>query len=327
MISAYRARIYRLIFWLAGLYNLAFGLWVCLWPAAFFSWTEIAPPNYPALWQCLGMVVGLYGILYAGAARNLQRARLVIAVGLLGKILGPIGFFLVTAANEWPLRTVTLIVFNDLVWWMPFSLFLLDTTRLGKALRASAPWFCLAAHVAAGLGLLLIAGRDSAGLAYGFAHLPLWRANWSLWMCASISLVAFYAWWGAWAPPRPAIIALCISMAGLGCDLFAESLLFGWPANRLVAIEPLAFMLSGAVANSCYTAAGIILTLATPSLRRWQRNWAWLIWMSGIALTISTLLKARQAMAISTVSLLFFFLLWVALLGWQLPNQESDTTR
>jgi hypothetical protein len=143
MISAYRARLYRLIFSLAAIYNLAFGLWACLWPEAFFSWTEIAPPNYPALWQCLGMVVGLYGILYASAARDLQRARLVIAVGLLGKILGPIGFFLITAANEWPLRTVTLIVFNDLVWWLPFSLFLLDPTRLGNGFEQARPGFVL----------------------------------------------------------------------------------------------------------------------------------------------------------------------------------------
>ena len=323
MISAYRARLYRLIFWLAAIYNLAFGLWACLWPEAFFSWTEIAQPNYPALWQCLGMVVGLYGILYASAARDLQRARLVIAVGLLGKILGPIGFLLTTAAGQWPMRAVTLIVFNDFVWWLPFSLFLLDPTRLGKALRASAPWFCLAAHVAAGIGLLLIAGRDSAGLAFAFAHLPLWRANWAVWMCASISLVAFYAWWGAWAPPRPAIIAVCTSIAGLGCDLFAESLLLGWPANRLVAIEPMALMLSGVVANSCYTAAGIILTLTTPNLRRWQWIWAWLIWLSGIALTISTVLNASPIMAIAIASLFFFLLPWVALLGWQLPSRSQ----
>lgn len=40
-----------------------------------------------------GMVVGLYGILYAYAALRLDRAKLIIAIGPAGKILGPIGMF------------------------------------------------------------------------------------------------------------------------------------------------------------------------------------------------------------------------------------------
>ena len=36
-ISAYRAKLYCLIFSLAALYNIAFGLWACLWPRAFFT--------------------------------------------------------------------------------------------------------------------------------------------------------------------------------------------------------------------------------------------------------------------------------------------------
>src|SRR6266446_9204789 len=83
--SAYRAKLYRLIFALAAFYNIAFGLWAGLWPRAFFTSLEMAPPNYPGLWQCLGMVVGLYGVLYASAARCLDRAKLIIAVGLAGK--------------------------------------------------------------------------------------------------------------------------------------------------------------------------------------------------------------------------------------------------
>ena len=103
-ISAYRAKLYRLIFALAAIYNIAFGLWACLWPRAFFTSLAMAPPNYPGLWQCLGMVVGLYGVLYASAARHLEGARLIIAVGLAGKILGPIGLCLTIHSGEWPLR-------------------------------------------------------------------------------------------------------------------------------------------------------------------------------------------------------------------------------
>jgi hypothetical protein len=71
--SEYRAQLYRWIFGLAAVYNIAFGLWAGLWPRAFFDWVEIVPPNYPSLWSCLGMVVGLYGILYGYAAVRLER--------------------------------------------------------------------------------------------------------------------------------------------------------------------------------------------------------------------------------------------------------------
>src|SRR5438067_9699011 len=91
MMTAYRIAIYQLILTLAAIYNIAFGLWACLWPRAFFNILEMPQPNYPGLWQCLGMVVGLYGVLYAHAARALDQAKLVIAIGLAGKLLGPIG--------------------------------------------------------------------------------------------------------------------------------------------------------------------------------------------------------------------------------------------
>jgi len=77
------------------------------------------------------MVVGLYGLLCAYAAVRPDRAKLIIAIGLTGKILGPISMFMAVRSAEWPLRAVTLIVFNDFVWWLPFALFLLDRTRIG----------------------------------------------------------------------------------------------------------------------------------------------------------------------------------------------------
>ena len=47
--------------------------------------------NQPAVFACLGMVVGLYGILYLEVARVPERGWLIAAVGLTGKVLGPIG--------------------------------------------------------------------------------------------------------------------------------------------------------------------------------------------------------------------------------------------
>jgi hypothetical protein len=180
--------IYRLIFSLAALYNIAFGIWACIWPGALFAMLEMAAPNYPSLWQCLGMVVGLYGILYAYAAIHLDRAKLIIAIGLAGKILGPIGMFVAFQSGEWPLRAVTLIVFNDFVWWLPFTVFLLDGTRIGERLRLSAPYSCATLNFAAAVAMLFVLrGGTEAALniakraTFIAEHALLWRAGWAVW--------------------------------------------------------------------------------------------------------------------------------------------------
>ncbi|HLX07673.1 MAG TPA: hypothetical protein VKY89_07395 [Thermoanaerobaculia bacterium] len=80
--SPYRARLYRLTFSAAAAYNLAFGLWAGLCPQSFFLRFELAPPLYPAIWACLGMVLGVYGLGYAYAAWRLDRAAPFIAFAL-----------------------------------------------------------------------------------------------------------------------------------------------------------------------------------------------------------------------------------------------------
>lgn len=331
MISAYRAKLYRLIFALAAIYNIAFGLWACLWKRAFFTSLEMAPPNYPGLWQCLGMVVGFYGVLYASAAWRLDRAKLIIAIGLAGKILGPIGLIMTIHSGEWPLRALSLVVCNDLIWWLPFTLFLLEGTRSAERLRAAAPWLCFAANTAAAMAMGLVL-RDGTEAAPGFVsratyiagHLVAWRVGWGIWMLAGVSLVAFYTWWGAWlSSSRLAIAAFLVATAGLVCDLFAESLFLGWLPFRIESIAPLASLLTGGAANACYTVAGAMLTLGTPFLRGPLRVWAWAIWASGLALTIFTLAGGVSGMMISTAALLTLLCPWVAVFGWKLLHNEQ----
>jgi hypothetical protein len=329
MISAYRARYYRLIFSLAAAYNAAFGLWATLWPRSFFDCFEIAPPNYPALWRCLGMVVGLYGILYGYSAWRLDRARPIILVGLAGKILGPIGWLMVVNSGEWPLRTFPLIVFNDLVWWLPFALFLLDERRVGGWVRRATPWVCATINALAALAMLLLLRDGTEAIpniaeraTYISEHPALWRLGWAVWMTAALSLAGFYAWWGAWIPSkRLAIAAFIIALFGLACDLLAESLFIGWLPGQIERLTPLGSLLSGGAANSFYTIAGLILTLGTPFLRGLLRIWAWTIWLSGIALTVSVVVGSITDITISTAVLMSLLCPWVAVFGWSLSSQ------
>jgi len=334
MISNYRAKLYRLIFSLAAIYNFAFGLWACLRPQSFFDSVEIAPPNYPALWSCLGMVIGLYGVLYAYAAFRIDRAAPIISVGLAGKILGPIGWLIVINSREWPFRTFTLIVFNDLIWWLPFGLFLLDETHSGRWLRRITPWACAAINALAALALLFALRGGTEAISslveratYIAEHTTLWRAGWAVWMMAAVSLVGFYAWWGAWtASTSWAVVATAVALLGLACDLLAESFFIGWLPARIETLAPLGSLLTGGAANGLYTIAGIILTLGTRSLRGLLRIWAWAIWVSGFALTVCTVIGSTTGMAISTAALMLLLCPWIAAFGWKLQRDDHKGT-
>jgi peroxiredoxin/uncharacterized membrane protein HdeD (DUF308 family) len=105
---------------LAGVYNLLFGLWAVLFPLAIFQWLQVEAPNYPALWQCIGMIVGVYGIGYWIAANDPVRYWPLVLVGLLGKLFGPIGFLFTAWKGELPWSWGYMLMANDLIWWLPF---------------------------------------------------------------------------------------------------------------------------------------------------------------------------------------------------------------
>jgi len=87
------------------------------------------PANYPDVFGCLGMVVGLYGILYLKVALEPEEGRLIAAVGLVGKILGPIGLARLILTGVWAPRTAILCLTNDFIWWLPFALYLYDARK------------------------------------------------------------------------------------------------------------------------------------------------------------------------------------------------------
>ena len=117
---------HRAVLFLAAGYNVAFGAWAILRPGDFFALFDLPMTNHPAIWRCLGMVLGVYGAAYAWAAFRPVLVKPVVVLGLAGKILGPLGWVATVASGEWPLRTFPLILFNDLAWWIPFGAILLE---------------------------------------------------------------------------------------------------------------------------------------------------------------------------------------------------------
>jgi hypothetical protein len=330
-IPPYRAGLFRLLLALAAVYNVAFAAWTFLAPGAFFALLEMEPPRYPAIWQCLGMVVGVYGLGYAYGARRLERAAPFVLLGLVGKVLGPLGWIATVQSGEWPLRTFTLVLFNDLVWWLPFGLFLLEGTALGARLRGAAAPICAAFNFVAAIALATwlrpgteVAGPAADRLAWIAAHPVAWRAGWGIWMAAALSLVAFYAWWGARIPRRGvAIAAFLLATAGLAADILAESLYAAWLPHRHETVTPLARLLTGAVGNGLYTVAGIVLTAATPGLPRLLRACGWTIWTAGLLLSAFSIAGHAAGMAVATAIVFVLFPPWVFLVGRTLAGRTA----
>lgn len=121
----------------AAIYNVAWGIFIVLFPLWPFRLVGMVEPNYPAIVQCLGMIVGVYGVGYAIAARDPVAMWPLVLVGLLGKVLGPIGFVYAATIGEFPWVAGSTIITNDLMWWIPFTAILMHAARIQDARRTT----------------------------------------------------------------------------------------------------------------------------------------------------------------------------------------------
>ncbi|MHC4877185.1 MAG: SelL-related redox protein [Planctomycetota bacterium] len=123
---------------LAGIYNIAWGLVAACAPNAMLTGLGVDPlPIYPQFWQCIGMIVGVYGLGYLIAARSPYTHWPITLVGLLGKILGPIGFAVSAGTGTLPMAMTLTIVTNDLVWWIPFAMILFGAMRYHQSVGSA----------------------------------------------------------------------------------------------------------------------------------------------------------------------------------------------
>ncbi|NJL32322.1 MAG: alkyl hydroperoxide reductase [Phycisphaerales bacterium] len=124
----------------AGLYNLLWGAATIALPNATLELLGIVPtPITAAFWQCIGMIVGVYGLGYLIASRNPLRHWPIVLVGLLGKIFGPIGFIQALTQGVLPVQMGWTILTNDLLWWIPFALILKRALQQNRQPLATQP--------------------------------------------------------------------------------------------------------------------------------------------------------------------------------------------
>jgi len=121
---------------LAALYNLIWGAWVVLFPNHFFLLAGLEPLNQPMVWQGMGMVIGVYGLGYWWASYDPVRHWPIVMVGFLGKIFGPIGFFINYSSGKVPGTFVYTLITNDFIWWVPFIIILNNARKAGWPLKS-----------------------------------------------------------------------------------------------------------------------------------------------------------------------------------------------
>jgi hypothetical protein len=95
-------RRFRCWFYAAAVYNIIWGGLNIIFPKLYFRWIGMTPPSYLPIWQVVGMFVLVYAPAYWWAGRRPERHYHLILIGLIGKILGPIGFIWSINANQLP---------------------------------------------------------------------------------------------------------------------------------------------------------------------------------------------------------------------------------
>ena len=147
----------------AAVSPLLWGGGAVLAPARLAAWMGREPPRDPVPWQCLGIVVGVYGVGYALAARAPYRHGALVLVGLLAKVLVPIGFVGAALQGRVPWDPGWVLVAHDLIWCVPLALILRGASRAHR-LRTAPP------VLPVGLALSLYRDRDGVDLLEASGH-------------------------------------------------------------------------------------------------------------------------------------------------------------
>jgi hypothetical protein len=109
----------------AAIYNVIWGAGAIFFPILPFIAAGASAPSHPSLFQCIGMMVMVFGLGYWYIYKDPIRFGYYVWIGLLGKTFGPIGFLYAASLGELPWAFGVTLIFNDLIWWPAFWTFAL----------------------------------------------------------------------------------------------------------------------------------------------------------------------------------------------------------
>ncbi|MGZ3750308.1 MAG: hypothetical protein ACXVB0_15055 [Mucilaginibacter sp.] len=110
----------KVILIVAALYNAFWGILISIYPQMILFGNPSTGFLLMML-RCICMLVGVYGIAYYFASREPVRYWPLILVGLIGKIIGPIGAVYYVWLGEIKPNFLYVNLFNDLIWIVPFG--------------------------------------------------------------------------------------------------------------------------------------------------------------------------------------------------------------
>jgi len=314
-------RAFRLIFVFSCIYHVAFGLWTIVWPDSWGNLCEISQPRYPTLWRSLGMLFVAYGLLCWRVAWRPETGKPIVAVGLIVKIFVPIGWFSIVNSGHWPLETFPLIAMNDLLWWVPFSLFLIKDSRFYSKLSTLVPWFAIVLLLLASPATFLVRegtrafSSEEQCIRFIETHLVLWRSTWALVAVAIVSLALLMAWWAAQLKDQKIpLIAFGIEAIATALEFLGIAFYISWLPQHFHAVDSIFIVLTAGVATAMHAIAGGLLTWATLGLPLAARATLYVTWAAGICLSVAawvdayTLLIAASAVMWSLLPLAVWFI-------------------
>lgn len=109
---------------LAGFYNIGWGFFINQFPDAFYQWITMSARTAPLLTAWQGAVVIAFGIAYMLVAIYPIRLWFLLAIGILSKLFGAIGFYWIVMERAINKKYLFHIIMNDLVWLIPFGVIL-----------------------------------------------------------------------------------------------------------------------------------------------------------------------------------------------------------
>lgn len=129
-----KKRFFSLLFKIAAIFNIAFGLTLLFEPLLFFKIFHIPQINYPFLVSLIGILISIYGYGYWVVCQNINKYPHIIVMGLLCKIVTTIGWIYHIYVGNIPLQTISINFISDIIW-IPFFIWYLQWNhdlRYGK---------------------------------------------------------------------------------------------------------------------------------------------------------------------------------------------------
>lgn len=129
LIFSRNSSIFKVILLLCGIYGIVWGFSAIAFPLFWFHLASLPFPNYPELFQTLGLYEFSLGIAFVLAANNPMRNWQIVLVGFIIKLFMTIGFAYFYITNNEPLVVFRMIFMNDVIWLLPFALILYNTYK------------------------------------------------------------------------------------------------------------------------------------------------------------------------------------------------------